>query len=132
MDVLFGQELAEVPERQESRLGAKWTEAERRAFLDRHIELQPGGAGWTPLGDRFKKPLYILMVVVGLAQLIACANVANLLLARAVARRKEIAVRLAIGAGRVRLIRQLLTESMPLTCVGAALGLFFAQWSAHL
>ena len=132
MDVIFLQELAEMAERQASRSGSKWTEAERRSFLDRHIELQPGAAGWTPLGDMFKKPLYILMIVIGLAQLIACANVANLLLARAVARRKEIAVRLAIGAGRFRLIRQLLTESLLLTFMGAALGLLFAQWSAHL
>jgi len=132
MDVIFQQELAEDAARHATRSDAKWTEAERRDFLDRHIELQPGGAGWTPLRDMFKKPLYILMTVVVLAQLIACANVTNLLLARAVARRKEIAVRLAVGAGRFRLMRQLLTESMALTFLGAAPGLLFAQWSAHL
>src|SRR5262249_98942 len=98
----------------------------------RRIELQPGGAGWTPLRDMFKKPLFILMTLVGLAQLIACANVANLLLARALARSKEIAVRLAIGPARFRLMRQLLTQSMLLTFSGAALGLIFALWSAHL
>jgi predicted permease len=104
------------------------SENRRTEYLASHMDVFDASTGLSPLRELFAKPLYVLMAITGLVLLIACANVASLLIARATARRKEIAVRLALGASGAQIVGQLMIESLLLSMAAAVAGLAIGVW----
>jgi predicted permease len=110
-------------------LAGRFSPETQQRFLAKPLLMDTGSRGRPILQREVQEPLLLLMIMVGLVLLISCANVANLLMARGAARQREIAIRMAVGAGRWRLVRQFLVESLTLSLIGGAVGLLVASWT---
>ena len=120
------------PQIRQAAMPANLPPAFQKEFLKEAFTVVPAATGTSRLRTRYERPLVVILVVVGLVLLVACANIANLQLARAIARRHDLSVRVALGAPRWRLARESLVESLLLATAGAALGLFFAAWTSRI
>ena len=120
------------PQMRDATIPPKQRPQDLARYLKEPFNARPAANGPASLARYYRQPLFTIMAVVGIVLLIACANIANLLLARASARRHELSVRLALGASPGRIARQLIAESLLLSVSGALLGLLFAQWGSQM
>ncbi len=120
------------PAIREATIPPDWPPESLKDYLTNSFVLNEASNGQSGLRIRYSQALYVLMAVVGLVLLVACANISNLLLARSTARSKEIAVRVSMGASRFRLLRQLMVESVGLALLGAVAGILVAQWASRI